>query len=41
MHDKKYKMENKILKLSLTGTIIFTVVESNRRNFTGFKNRYS
>lgn len=27
MHDKKYKMENKILKLSLTGTIIFTVVE--------------
>ena len=27
MHDKKYKMENKILKLSLTWTIIFTVVE--------------
>lgn len=27
MHDKKYKMENKILKLSLIGTIIFTVVE--------------
>ena len=27
MHDKKYKMENKILKLSLTGTIIFTIVE--------------
>lgn len=27
MHDKKYKMENKILKISLTGTIIFTVVE--------------
>ena len=27
MHDKKYKMENKILKLSLAGTIIFTVVE--------------
>ena len=27
MPDKKYKMENKILKLSLTGTIIFTVVE--------------
>lgn len=27
MHDKKYKMENNILKLSLTGTIIFTVVE--------------
>lgn len=27
MRDKKYKMENKILKLSLTGTIIFTVVE--------------
>ncbi len=27
MHDKKYKMENKILKLSFTGTIIFTVVE--------------
>ena len=27
MHDKKYKMENKILKLSLTGSIIFTVVE--------------
>ena len=26
MDDKKYKTENKILRLSLTGTIIFTVV---------------
>ena len=37
MDDKKYKTENKILRLSLTGTIIFTVVEVIAAFFLGSK----